>query len=189
MKLASNCCRAEHQEQADEPFHDFRASKSVDRRLLWSSGSSCDWYWSSKRVKVKEVKKRTNRYEKIKVKKRSAWRTGKCWRTIYKITSSFNNSLTRQFEKMKKKILGHWICIVNLPARAFRHFRALKPVDHSFPNYIKFVDLRILRLQNCKRFGRIACCIAALLMIKVDIFLYFFAFISSSWEIGPHKNK
>ena len=31
----------------DEPFHNFRASKSVDRRILCTSGASCDGFWSS----------------------------------------------------------------------------------------------------------------------------------------------
>ena len=32
----------------DEPFHNFKALKSVDRRILFSSGTSCDGFLSSK---------------------------------------------------------------------------------------------------------------------------------------------
>ena len=32
----------------DEPFHNFRASRSGDRQILFSSGTSCDGFWSSK---------------------------------------------------------------------------------------------------------------------------------------------
>ena len=35
----------------DEPFHNFRASRSGDRQMLCSSGTSCDGFWSSKIVK------------------------------------------------------------------------------------------------------------------------------------------
>ena len=37
--------------QPDEPFHNLRASRSGDRLILCSSGTSCDWFWSSKIVK------------------------------------------------------------------------------------------------------------------------------------------
>ena len=35
----------------DKPFPNFKASKSVDRRTLCSSGTSCDGFYSSKIVK------------------------------------------------------------------------------------------------------------------------------------------
>ena len=36
----------------DRPFHNFRASRSGDWRILWSSGTSCGGFWISKVVKV-----------------------------------------------------------------------------------------------------------------------------------------
>ena len=44
LSSAASCFPEEH-------IHNFRASRSGDRRMLCSSETSCDWFWSSKIVK------------------------------------------------------------------------------------------------------------------------------------------
>ena len=43
VTFQSNCWQ-----QPDEPFHEFRASKTADRRILCCSRTLCDRFWSSK---------------------------------------------------------------------------------------------------------------------------------------------
>ena len=42
-----------------------------------------------------------------------------------------------------------------IPDRTFHNFRASKSVDSELPTIIKFVDVRVLRLLNCERIGRV----------------------------------
>ena len=113
----------------DEPFHNFRASKSGDRLLLCSSGPSSDGFWGSKVVKGSVG---------------SARSSNKLWAhyIIAQKPSSFSSSkmpykrrLGEKSEKnshIKKKIKESWF-----------PFRVNRMMESSWPNIWQFKSFKM----------------------------------------------